>query len=114
MKIKKGDNVIVTVGKDRGRTGRVERVFPQRQLVLVPGLNEYKRHRKPQGQDRPGEIATISRPLATSKVAIVCPKCKQPTRVGYRLDGAKKIRICRKCNNDLDAQVIKPKVKTKK
>ncbi len=114
MKLKKGDNIIVTVGKDRGRTGRIERVYPETDLVLVPGLNEYKRHRKPQGQDRPGEIATISRPLAVSKVAIVCPKCKLPTRIGYRLDGAKKIRICRKCDNDLDTQVIKAKVKAKK
>lgn len=114
MKIKKGDNIIVTVGKDRGRNGRVERIFPEQELVLVPGLNEYKRHRKPQGQDRPGEIAIISRPLASSKVAIVCPRCKQPTRVGYRLDGAKKIRICRKCDNDLDVKITKPKAKIKK
>lgn len=107
---------MVTAGKDRGRSGRVEKVFPQTETVVVPGINEYKKHRKPvsaaAGQERPGEIVTLVRPIAISKIAVVCPKCKLVTRVGYRMDGDKKVRICRKCDNDLD-QVIDQKSKIK-
>lgn len=102
MKLKKGDQIIVTAGKDNGRTGQVERVFPAENLVLIPGLNQYKKHRNPQGENRPGEIVTLSRPFDMGNIALVCPKCKLPTRVGYRLDGDKKIRICRKCKNDVE------------
>ncbi len=108
VKIKKGDLVQVLVGKDRGRQGRVEKVFPKDGTILVPGLNQYKKHRKSQGENRPGEIVTLDRPVAVAKVALVCPKCKQPTRVGYRVQGAVKIRICRKCDMPID------EVKTKK
>lgn len=100
MKLKKGDTIVVTAGKDRAKQGQVERVFPARQAVLVPGLNQYRRHRKRQG-DRPGEIVTLSRPLMVASVALICPKCKQPTRVGYRLGDGKKIRVCRKCSADI-------------
>ena len=105
MKLKKGDLVQVTVGKDSGRQGRIERVFLDRGAILVPGLNQYKKHRKPQGPaetGRPGEIITLDRPLAVAKVALVCPKCKQLTRIGYRVQGLEKVRICRKCNNTVD------------
>ena len=108
MKLKKGDLVQVTVGKDSGRQGRIERVFLDRGAILVPGINQYKKHRKSQGENRPGEIITLDRPLAVAKVALVCPKCKQLTRVGYRVVGDKKERICRKCGNAID---VAPKVK---
>lgn len=115
MKIHKNDTIMVTVGKDRGRTGQVERVILVDQLVVIPGINTYKKHRKPAGQDRPGEIVTLVRPLSVAKVALVCPKCKQPTRVGYRIQDGKKIRVCRKCDSDIDAaKVIKPVKKDKK
>jgi large subunit ribosomal protein L24 len=101
MKIKKGDTIKVTIGKDKGKTGKVERVYPQLQTVLVPGLNQYKKHLKPRGENAPGEIVTLSRPLDVGKVALVCGKCKQITRVGYRFDKDKKVRVCRKCDQDL-------------
>ena len=101
IKLKKGDNVVVTVGKDRGRQVKIERVFRKKGTVLLPGLNQFKKHRKPQGQDKPGEILTLSRPLEVSKVSLVCPKCKQPTRIGWRLINDKKIRFCRKCEQSL-------------
>jgi large subunit ribosomal protein L24 len=107
MKLKKGDTILITAGRDKGRSGQVERIYPETELVLVPGMNQYKKHRKPQGQDRPGEIVTLSRPLSMGSLALMCPKCKLPTRVGYRLDGDKKIRICRKCKNDIDSAVVK-------
>jgi large subunit ribosomal protein L24 len=88
------------LGKDNGKEGKVEKVFPKEQKIMVTGLNLFKKHVKKQ-QDRPGEIVTLSRPLAVSKVALVCSKCKQITRVGYRFQDKKKIRICRKCNADI-------------
>jgi large subunit ribosomal protein L24 len=98
MKIKKGDTVIITTGKDRGKQGQVERVFVKDNTVLVPGFNQYKKHRKAQGENKPGEILTLSRPYTVEKIALVCPKCKQQTRVGYRWEGEKKVRVCRKCD----------------
>ncbi len=102
MKLKKNDQIQVTTGKDRGRSGKIEKVFPEKRLILVQGVNQFKKHRKPQGEGKPGEILTLSRPLQVSKVALVCPKCKQPTRVGYRINNDKKVRVCRKCNADID------------
>ena len=102
MKIKKGDTVIVTTGKNRGKQAKVERVFPDSGSVLIPGVNEYKKHRKSQGENRPGEILTLSRPILLSKVALICPKCKQQTRVGYKFVDGKKIRVCRKCDADIN------------
>lgn len=102
MKIKKGDLVQVTVGKDKGRQGRVERVWPKEGTILIPGVNQYKRHRQPQGEKRPGEVVTLDRPISGAKVALVCPKCKQATRVGFRLVSGKKERVCRKCDMIID------------
>jgi large subunit ribosomal protein L24 len=102
MKIKKGDLLMVTGGKDRGKQGKAEKLFPGVGEVLIAGLNQFKKHRKPQGEGRPGEIVTVSRPLPVGSLSVICPKCKQPTRVGYRLDGAKKIRVCRKCDADME------------
>ncbi|MFC1727537.1 50S ribosomal protein L24 [Patescibacteria group bacterium] len=97
-KIKKGDQVLVTVGKDRGRKGKVEKIFPKTDRVLIPGVNVYKRHTKPRGEKQPGGIVEVVKPLPISNVALVCSKCSRPTRVGYRVDKQnKKHRICRKC-----------------
>lgn len=101
MKLRKGDQIIVTTGKDRGREAKIERVFIKDGKVLVPGVNQYKKHRKPQGEGRPGEIVTLDRPLPVNNVALVCPKCKQRTRVGFRFQDGKKIRVCRKCEADI-------------
>ncbi|KKU28956.1 MAG: 50S ribosomal protein L24 [Candidatus Amesbacteria bacterium GW2011_GWA2_47_11b] len=99
MKLHKGDKIMVTAGKDRGREGVVERIWKDK--VLIPGINQYKKHRKAQGEKQPGEILTLSRPLPIGNVAMVCPKCKQVTRVGYRIVGDKKVRICRKCDQQI-------------
>ena len=105
MKLKKGDTIIVTVGKDKGKSGKIEKVFLTAKTVLVPGVNQYKKHVKKQSEQRPGEIVTLSRPLQIGNVALICPKCKQPTRVGYQILEDKKlvrkIRICRKCDQPI-------------
>jgi len=97
MKIRKGDTVLVTAGKDRGKQGKVEKVLIKGNLVVVPGVNQYKKHRKGQG-GQPGEILTLSRPLGMGKVAVICPKCKKQTRIGYEVKEGKKVRVCRKCD----------------
>ncbi|KKU56903.1 MAG: 50S ribosomal protein L24 [Candidatus Amesbacteria bacterium GW2011_GWA2_47_11] len=102
IKLKKGDLVRVTVGKDKGKQAKIERVFPKESRVLILGINQYKRHRKPQGEGRPGEILILDRPVPAANVVLVCPKCKQSTRIGYRFDAGKKIRVCRKCDADVD------------
>jgi len=117
MKIKKGDTIIVTAGKDRGRQGQVVRTFPKTTAILVPGINQYKKHVKPQkgaGGNRPGEIMTLDRPLDISKVALICPKCKQATRIGYSVANGIKNRICKKCDNLIDAKMPITKVVKKK
>ncbi len=88
--------MIVTAGKDKGRQEKIEKVFPKGRKVLVVGVNQYKKHVKPQG-DRQGDIVTLTRALDIAKVALVCPSCKAATRVGYMTEGDKKVRICRKC-----------------
>lgn len=97
MRLKKGDQVIVTVGKDKGRKGKIEKVFPQRAMVLIPGINIYKKHVKPRDKGKPGGIIDVVRPMCISKVALLCPKCGQRTRVGWQAEEEKKERICKKC-----------------
>lgn len=101
MKLKKGDEVIVTRGKDSGKRGKIERVFPKLGKVLVAGANIYKRHLKPRGQGKPGGIIDITKPLPVSNVALVCSHCGLKTRVGYNLINQEKKRICRKCKEEI-------------
>jgi len=103
MKIKKGDKVKITLGKDRGKTGSVDRVFLKEQKVLVGGLNVYKKHLKPRGEKdkKSAGIVSLSRPLDISKVALICPKCGKPVRVGYEKLGEEKVRICKSCKGKI-------------
>jgi large subunit ribosomal protein L24 len=101
MKLKKGDNIIVTIGKDKGRKGKVEAVFPETETVLIAGVNLYKRHLKRRDDKHPGGIIEKPRPLSVAKVAIVCGKCGKATRVGYVGTAKEKYRICRKCEAKL-------------
>jgi len=98
MKLKVNDTVKITAGKDKTRKGKIIKVFPQQQKVQVEGLNLYKRHQKTI-KGRAGGIIDKPRPLPTANVALICPQCSQPTRVGYLIDqqSKTKIRICRKC-----------------
>lgn len=106
MKLKVGDAAVVTAGKDKGREGKIVRVLPVSQRVVVEGVNKYKRHVKPRGKGQPGSIAERERPLPVANVALVCPRCKQPTRVGYQeTREGKKIRVCRKCNGEVNTKL---------
>lgn len=101
MKLKKGDEVKVVAGKDKGKTGKVEKVLPDTQKVLVGGVNQYKRHMKGKGQGQKSEIITLTKPLPVANVMLICPKCHIVARVGYSIIGEKKERICKKCQQTL-------------
>ena len=93
-KIKKGDRVVVLTGKDKGRQGAVSKVFPKESRVLVDGLNMVQRHTRPSQGDPQGGIKNKEAPLHVSNVALVDSKGK-PTRVGFRMDGDKKVRFAK-------------------
>ncbi|OGK56036.1 50S ribosomal protein L24 [Candidatus Roizmanbacteria bacterium RIFCSPLOWO2_02_FULL_38_10] len=101
MKLKKGDKIIVTTGKDKGREGKIERVYPKSNKVIVPGINIYKRHIKKNDKMPKGGIVELPRPISTSKVMFACPKCKKPVKLGYKIAGTKKLRICRRCKTEV-------------
>jgi len=93
-KIKKGDKVIVLAGKDKGRTGTVDKVLPKESRVVVGGINMVQRHTKPSQSDPQGGIKNKEASLHVSNVAIVDASGK-PTRVGFRMDGDKKVRFAK-------------------
>jgi len=101
MKLHKGDEIIVQIGKDKGKTGKISRVLTKEQKVLVDGINQFKRHVKARMQGQKSEIITLTKPLDVAKVALVCPQCKKQTRIGFRMENNEKIRVCRKCDKKI-------------
>lgn len=101
MKIKKGDNVMMLGGKDRGKTGKVLSVSPETASVVVEGLNQVKKHLRARKQGQKGQIISKERYVKAASVAVVCKSCGKPTRVGYKLESAGKIRVCKKCGAQL-------------
>ena len=101
-KIKKGDRVVLLAGRDKGRQGEVLRVFPQEERVVVQGLNLVKRHTRPSQTDPQGGIKTMEAPVHVSNVAFVDPKSGEPTRVGFRIEGDKKVRYAKKSGEVID------------
>jgi large subunit ribosomal protein L24 len=95
MKFKKNDEVLIMSGKDKGKKGKISQILNDR--VLLPSLNVGKRHVKKRDEKNPGGIIEFSRPLPVGNIALLCPKCGKPTRVGYVIKGDSKKRICKKC-----------------
>ena len=103
MKLKKGDTIKILLGKDKGREGKVTKIYTKKDKILVEGLNIYKKHVKPKGEGQKGGIVEISRPILASKAALVCPVCKKPAKVGCVIDkNGGKQRICKKCKGLID------------
>jgi large subunit ribosomal protein L24 len=101
--IRKNDTVVVTTGKDSGKRGRVLRVLTAKNRVVVEGVNIVKRHTKPNPQRNiKGGIVEREGALHASNVQIVCSECGKMTRVGHRIQGDRKVRICRKCEGVID------------
>ncbi|RJR24965.1 50S ribosomal protein L24 [Candidatus Microgenomates bacterium] len=99
MKIRKGDKVKILLGKDRGKTGTVDHVDAKKGLVLVGGVNMFKKHAKPKSENdkSSGGIIDKVRPMPISKVQLICAKCGKITRAGFSLSKNGKERICLKC-----------------
>ena len=102
--IRKNDNVIVTTGRDSGKRGRVLKVLPEKNRVVVEGVNVIKRHTKPNPQRQiKGGVVEREASLHASNVQLVCPECDKPTRLGRKVLGdGRKVRICRKCEGVVD------------
>ncbi|HVZ67141.1 MAG TPA: 50S ribosomal protein L24 [Patescibacteria group bacterium] len=97
MKLRRGDTVKILIGKDKGKTGKVEKLFPVSEKILVEGINQFKRHVKSRTQDQKSEIVDITKPMAVANVVMVCPNCKKTARIGYKTEKGVKVRICKKC-----------------
>ena len=101
MKVHKGDMVVVLSGKDKGKQGQVLSAHPADGTVIVDGVNVAKRHQRATKATMQGGIIDKDMPIHVSNVAIVCTSCGKHTRIGYRIDGDAKVRVCRKCGKDL-------------
>ncbi len=103
MQIKKGDIVLVVTGKDAGKKGKVLRVLPRDNRLVVEGVNRVKKHQKPNQSIPQGGILNVESPLNASNVMLVCNKCNKPTRTGNKiLENKEKVRVCKKCGEILD------------
>jgi large subunit ribosomal protein L24 len=101
VKLKKGDEVEVLAGKDIGKRGEVMRVLSGANKVIVDRVNIAKKHQKPTKATMQGGIIDKEMPIHVSNVGIVCRGCRKPTRIGYRFEGKKKVRVCRKCGGEI-------------
>jgi large subunit ribosomal protein L24 len=101
MKLRKGDNVIMLNGKDRGKTGKISIIIPSIDRVVVEGLNLIKKNVRARQQGQKGQIISKERAVSASSVALVCKSCGKPTRVGYKFVGENKLRICKKCKSEV-------------
>ena len=99
-KIKKNDQVKIITGKDRGKTGRVLRIDKEKGRVVVEGLNMVKKAIRPKKKNQKGGITSVEAPLHVSNIMIVCKKCG-PTRIGYQFENDQKVRLCKKCGEQL-------------
>ncbi|HHV78049.1 MAG TPA: 50S ribosomal protein L24 [Firmicutes bacterium] len=103
MRLKTGDTVLVISGKWKGKKGKVIKALRQSESVLVEGVNLVKKHQKPTQKLQQGGIIEREAPIRACKVMLVCGNCGKPTRVGVRLlEGAKKVRFCKKCGEVID------------
>ena len=105
FKIRKGDKVRIIAGEERGKEGKVLALFTKDKRLLVQGLNFVKKHTRPRGEGRPSGIIEKEAPLAIPNVMLICPRCNQPTRVGYQVvEKGKKLRVCKKCRETIDKE----------
>lgn len=104
MKIRRQDKILVILGKDRNKTGIVEKTHPTNNTVLVEGINIYKRHIKPSKRNPQGGIIDVVKPIKISNISVICPHCSKATRIGIKTTEKGKVRICRHCQESLDQE----------
>lgn len=111
MKVKKNDNVLVLTGKDAGKIAKVLVALPKDNKIVVDGINVQKKHKKARSAQEVSSIVNQSGPIDASNVLVVCPACNKATRVAYKVEGDKKVRVCKKCGAILDASKEAKEVK---
>lgn len=103
MHIKKGDFVTVRGGRDKGKTGRVLRVYPREATAVVEKVGVVKRHSRPTQKEPRGGVVELEKPIPASRLMVVCMQCRRPTRLKRsRLESGDKVRVCRHCNEQMD------------
>jgi len=102
LKIRKDDQIMVTTGKSKGKTGKVLRVDPDKGTVYIEKINVVKRHQRPNQKFKQGGIIEKEAPIAVSNVMLICEKCKGPVRVGKKMIKDNKVRFCKSCGEVLD------------
>jgi large subunit ribosomal protein L24 len=102
MKIKKNDTVKIMAGKDKGKTGKVTQIFASLNKVVVEKINKRFKNLRPRKEGEKGQRIEFDAPMAASNVMLVCKKCGKTTRIGYKVSGDKKYRICKKCKETLN------------
>lgn len=110
LNIKKGDTVLITTGKDKGKQGTVSRAMPQINKVVVEGLNMVKKHVKPQGQNQQGGIIDKAMPIQVSNTMLICSECGKPTRVAHERrvinEKERSVRVCKKCHKVIEDRSV--------
>ena len=101
MKIRKGDTVLIISGKERGRKGKVIEAFPKKRRIIIEGTNLRKKHVKPKKSGEKGQIVETPASINISNTKLICSKCGKAARIGYKIEGKKKYRICKKCGQEI-------------
>ncbi|MGX5377676.1 50S ribosomal protein L24 [Ligilactobacillus sp. LYQ135] len=101
MFVKKNDKVKVIAGKDKGKEGTIEKVFPSQERVIVKGVNIVKKHQKPTNANPNGGIVEVEAPIHVSNVMLIDPSNNEPTRVGFKMEDGKKVRVSKKTGKTL-------------
>ncbi len=101
MKLKKGDTVLIIAGKDKGRKGKIIKALPKKGKIVVEGINLVKKSIRPRRTGEKGQIVSVPAALDASNAKIICPKCGKAVRIGYKKEGDKKYRICKKCMSEI-------------
>ena len=114
LNVKKGDNVVVIAGKDKGKSGKVLTVIPSDNAVVVSGVNIIHKHKKPRSAQDKGGIMKAEGKINASNVQVICPACDKATRVGSKVVSGKHVRVCKHCGEALDKAVAKEVKKTAK
>ncbi len=103
LKLRKNDNVMIIAGKERGTTGKILKVFSEKDRAIIERLNLVKRHTKPRGPQQPGGILEKEASIHISNLMLMCDRCNAPIRFGHKVLGdGKKVRICRRCGETID------------
>ncbi len=101
FKIRKSDTVLIITGKDRGKSGKIIKIFPEEDKAIVEGLNLRKKNRRPRKAGEKGQIIEYPAKIHLSNLKLICPRCSKAVRVNFKLEAGQKFRICKKCGQEV-------------